>query len=49
MTSEKLTFLHKKYLSDFGLDDIDTDGLMIRNYKKGDFLCEIAERVGISE
>jgi CRP/FNR family putative post-exponential-phase nitrogen-starvation transcriptional regulator len=40
MTREILSELHKKYLADYGLEDIDTDGLMIRNYQKGEFLCE---------
>lgn len=40
MTNSKITSIHKKYLSDFGLEDIDPDGLIIRNYKKGEFLCE---------
>ena len=40
MAKEKLTELYKKYLSGYGLEDIDPDGLIIRNYKKGDFLCE---------
>ena len=40
MPNVKLTKLHRKYLSDFGLEDIDPDGLMIRNYAKGEFLCE---------
>ncbi len=37
---EKLAPVHRKYLSGFGLEDIDPDGLTIRNYKKGELLCE---------
>ena len=40
MTNVKLTQLHKKYLSEFGLESIDPDGIVIRNYAKGEFLCE---------
>lgn len=40
LTNGKLTELHKKYLSDFGLQDIETDGLLIRNFKKGEFLFD---------
>lgn len=37
---EKLTPVQKEYLSGFGLEEIDPDGLIIRNYKKGEILCE---------
>lgn len=37
---EKLAPVHRKYFSGFGLEDIDPDGLTIRNYKKGELLCE---------
>lgn len=40
MTNVKLTQLHMKYLFEFGLESIDPDGLVIRNYTKGEFLCE---------
>ncbi|HWQ77561.1 MAG TPA: cyclic nucleotide-binding domain-containing protein [Anaerovoracaceae bacterium] len=40
MTSRKLTPVQKEYLSGFGLEDIDPDGLIIRNYKKGELICE---------
>lgn len=40
MANNRITSIHKKYLSDFGLADIDLDGLILRNYKKGEFLCE---------
>lgn len=40
MAIDKLAPLQKKYLSDYGLDDIALDGLSVRHYKKGDFLCE---------
>ena len=40
MNNGKFTLAHKKYLSDFGLDDIDMDGLLLQNYGKGEFLCE---------
>lgn len=40
MTGGKLTSVHKMYLSGFGIEDIDPAGIVIRNYKKGEFLCE---------
>ena len=40
MTDEKIMTLQRRYLSEYGLEDIDTDGLLIRNYRKGQFLCE---------
>ena len=40
LTNSKITLIHKKYLSDFGLEDIETDGLSIRNFKKGEFLFD---------
>jgi CRP/FNR family putative post-exponential-phase nitrogen-starvation transcriptional regulator len=40
LISEKLTPVQAEYLSDFGLEDIDPDGLIIRNYRKGELLCE---------
>jgi CRP/FNR family putative post-exponential-phase nitrogen-starvation transcriptional regulator len=40
MTNVKLTQLHKKYLSEYGLENIDPDGLLVRSYAKGEFLCE---------
>ncbi len=40
MTNVKLTQLHKKYLSEYGLENIDPDGLVMRSYAKGEFLCE---------
>jgi CRP/FNR family putative post-exponential-phase nitrogen-starvation transcriptional regulator len=40
MTNAKLTQLHRKYLSEYGLENIEPDGLVIRNYARGEFLCE---------
>ncbi len=40
MSVEKITEMQRKYLSEYGLEDIDTSGLLIRKYKKGQFLCE---------
>ena len=40
MVSRTFTEGHKKYIEDFGLGDIDISGLSIRNYKKGESLCE---------
>jgi len=38
--SEKLTHEQKQYLAGYGLEEIEPDGLSVRNYKKGEFLCE---------
>jgi len=35
-----LTEEYRKYLDDFGLKDIDVSGIAVRNYKKGEYLCE---------
>jgi len=40
LANSKLTSIHRKYLSDYGLEDIETDGLLIRNYSKGEFLFD---------
>lgn len=40
MTNVKLTPNHLKYLSEYGLENIEQDGLILRNYAKGEFLCE---------
>ena len=40
MLRGELTKEHIKYLSGYGLEEIEPDGLVIRNYKKGEFLCE---------
>ena len=40
LINKRLTPVQRKYLSGFGLEDIDPDGLIIRNYKKGELLCE---------
>lgn len=40
MNALNLTALHKKYLSDFSLSDIDTEGILIRKYKKGEVIFE---------
>jgi len=36
----KLTPAQREYLAGFGLEDIDPSGITIRNYKKGELLCE---------
>lgn len=36
----KLTLAQRECLSGFGLEDVDPDGLIVRNYKKGEILCE---------
>jgi len=40
MAVKRITELHRKYLTEFGMADIDPSGIFIRNYKKGEFLCE---------
>lgn len=40
MTKTKLTELYKRYLSEYGVGNIDPEGLLMRNYSKGEFLCE---------
>lgn len=40
LTNSKITSTHKKYLSGFGLVDIEEDGLSVRSFKKGEYLFE---------
>lgn len=36
----KFTSEYNKYLSDFGIEDMDREGLIVQEFKKGEFLCE---------
>lgn len=40
MANSRITALHRKILSDFGIEEIDTEGISIKNYKKGEFIFE---------
>ncbi len=40
MPGKNITELHRKYLTNFGLEHIDPEGILIRDYKKGEYLCE---------
>lgn len=40
MTGGILTSIDRKYLSEYGLEEIEEGGLTMKAFKKGDFLCE---------